>query len=86
MGFLRTLLFILLGYYLLSWLSKLLRPWLRKYAARKADAYFQRAFDHRGARQEAQRPVGEVTVEKRPARNQNAKQPVGEYIEFEEIE
>ena len=86
MGFLRTVFFILLGYYLLSWLSKLLRPWLRKYAARKTEAYFQRAFDQRGYGQEAERPIGEVTVQKRPPRTKTNKQPVGEYIEFEEIE
>lgn len=86
MGILRFLFFAILGYYLLLVLGRLLSPWLGRYAARKSEAVFRKAFEHAQQAREEPREVGEVTIDRKPSRNAKGAKPVGEYIEFEEIE
>ena len=86
MGILRFLFFAILGYYLLMLLGRLLAPWLGRYAARKTEAVFRRAYDNAHRAQEEPREVGEVTIDRKPPRKAEGKKPVGEYIEFEEID
>ncbi|HSR60399.1 MAG TPA: DUF4834 family protein [Robiginitalea sp.] len=86
MGILRFLFFAILGYYLLMLLGRLLAPWLGRYAARKTEAVFRRAYDNAHRAQEEPREVGEVTIDRKPPRKAKGKKPVGEYIEFEEID
>ncbi len=86
MGILRFLFFALLGYYLLMLLGRLLAPWLGRYAARKSEALFRRAFENAQQAQGEPERVGEVTIDRKPPRQEKGRKPVGEYIEFEEIE
>lgn len=85
MGILRTILFILLGYYALVLLGRLLRPWIQAYARRKAESLFREAYGN-ARPPEAEGPVGQVTVDKGPQQRSKTSQKVGEYIEYEEIE
>ncbi len=85
MGILQTILIVILAYYALLLLARLLRPWIRAYAARKAESFFRKAYEN-AAGQEDSGPVGEVTVEKGPSKSRKPSAKVGEYIEFEEIE
>jgi hypothetical protein len=85
MGFLRLLLFVILGYYLLKIIGRLMAPFLAKYAARKSQEFFARAYrssDYSNSRQN----VGEVTIETQKHKTPKSSKPVGEYISFEEIE
>lgn len=87
MGFLKTVLVILLVYYLLKLLARWFAPKLFSYAARKTEERFREQFGnfqtHEGGNEQA---VGDVTIDKKPTGKNNASQEVGEYIEFEELE
>ena len=86
MGLLRFLFFAILGYYLLMLLGRLLAPWLSRYAARKSEVLFRKAFENAQQPQGGAGKVGEVTIDHKPPRREKGRKPVGEYIEFEEIE
>ena len=87
MTFLKTVLVILLVYYLLKILLRWFAPKLFVYAAKRTEQHFKAKF------QEFQRPTSEekqyegaVSVDKKPKQKTNPSKKVGEYIDFEEIE
>ena len=86
MGFLRTVLWILLGYYLLKLVGKLLRPWLQKFVNRKAAEFYQQASAFSQEKAEQPGRVGEVTIDRRPPTRKRTTAEVGEYIEYEEVD
>ena len=87
MVFLKALLIILLAYYLLKILGRWLAPKLFSYASRRAEDHIRRQFDtFQNAGYEEEKPVGEVTIDKKPTRKNNSSKDIGEYIEFEELE
>jgi hypothetical protein len=86
MGVLKTVLWILLGYYLLRVIGRLLRPWLLAYARRKTDEFFQQASPNGGGHPSQPAPEGEVTIDKKPAGRPGPAPKVGEYIEYEELD
>jgi hypothetical protein len=84
MAFLKTILIILLVYYLLKFLAKLFAPKILNYAAKKTESHFREAFDN-------QRPINQeedenVIINKKPSRKKNDSEKVGEYIDFEELD
>ncbi|MGO4921084.1 DUF4834 domain-containing protein [Maribacter spongiicola] len=84
MAFLKTILIILLVYYLLKFLAKLFAPKILNYAAKKTESHFREAFDN-------QRPFNQeeeksVIINKKPSRKKNDSEKVGEYIDFEELD
>jgi hypothetical protein len=86
MGVLKTILWILLGYFLLKLIARLLRPWLLAYARRKTGDFFEQAAAKAQQPREASGTEGEVSIDKKPPRRANSGKKVGEYIEYEEIE
>lgn len=87
MAFLKTLLFILLGYYLLKIVARFFAPRLISYAIKKTEARFKQAFegfDVGGAFREER--YGDVIINKTPKTKTRKSENVGEYIEFEEID
>ena len=86
MGVLRTIFWILLGYYLLKLVGRLFRPWAHAYAKRKSEELFRQAAERQGAQPHSERPEGEVIIDKKPPARKSSGKKVGEYIEFEEIE
>ncbi len=85
MGVLKTLFWIILGFYALKLLGRLLRPWLHAYARKKTEEMFRQAASRTQTEEPAPR-AGEVTIDKKPSRRETSKNKVGEYIEYEEIE
>ena len=87
MAFLKTILFILLGYYLLKLLARIFAPKILSYAAKRTEAHFRETFGDsgQGHPKEEQR-VGDVIIEKRTATKRNGSEKVGEYVDFEEID
>ena len=79
MGFLRTIFIIVLIYYLIKFIGRLLAP----FAIKKISERMQQNFHQK---EEESKPEGEITVE-----NRNQKQETvidndeGEYVSFEEI-
>ena len=86
MGILTTLLIIILGYYLLAFLGRLSLPWIRAYAHRKTEQYFQEFFSANAAEKEKDAPEGSVSIDRMPSRKKRRNKAVGEYIEYEEVE
>lgn len=87
MAFLKTILFILLGYYLLKMLAKLFAPRIINYAAKKTESRFKEAFEGFGQEQQSQdERVGDVIIDKKTAKRKNNGEKVGEYIDFEEVD
>lgn len=87
MGLLRTILIIALVYYGLKILSRIFAPFLMKYVSKKAEERFGGQFGQfqKGARREAPKREGEVTIDKMPQTKTSNKQ-VGDYVDFEEID
>ena len=87
MGLLRTLLFIILVYYLVKFLARVFGPMLFGYAAKKAEQRFQDKFNqYQNHSSRTTQKEGEVTIDKKPKGASKAKNNVGEYIDFEEID
>ncbi len=87
MGFLKTLLIIVLVYYLLKLLARWFAPKLFNYAARRTERHFKEAFGHMNMNaQEQNEEIGDITIDKNTTRKKDASNNVGEYIDFEEIE
>lgn len=81
-GFIKTLVIILLVYFALRFLSKLLWPYLVRYIKKKAGEKMESAFkgfqQQAQNRQQPQNPSPEVPKQ--------SKKVVGEYIDYEEVE
>ncbi|SHJ67969.1 DUF4834 family protein [Pseudozobellia thermophila] len=87
MAFLKTILIILLVYYLFKILVRMFAPKIFGYAARKTEEHFKERFGEFA--QQAQRQeerVGEVIIEKKSVKNSKPSKKVGDYIDFEEID
>ncbi|MEK6154218.1 DUF4834 family protein [Flavobacteriaceae bacterium 3-367] len=87
MGLLKTVLVIVLVYYLLKILGRWFAPKLFSYAARKTEAHFRERYGqfHEQAPQEEEQ-LGDIIIDKKPTKKTNTSKKVGEYIDFEEIE
>ncbi|MDC6351646.1 DUF4834 family protein [Zeaxanthinibacter sp. PT1] len=86
MGFIKFIFIMVLGYYLLKLIARLVAPSLFKYAARKTEEHFREQFGQHGNQGKDAQNIGEVTVDAKGKKKDRGKEEIGEYIEFEEIE
>ncbi len=91
MVFLKTLLIILLVYYGLKILFRLLKPYLMKYIAKKAGQRFEQAFGNNTYNQNTQKrktedKEGSVSIDQIPNKKKGSKSNEGEYVDYEEID
>ncbi len=86
MGFLKAVLVVLLVYYLFRILARLFAPKIFAYAARKTEERFRQEFEKHQSSASQERPVGEVSIDKRSTGTKRTTKEVGEYIDFEELE
>lgn len=86
MAFIKTLLILLLIYFGVKFLIKLLTPYLLKYFSKKMGEHFQKAFGGDNTVSKEQRKEGSVTIDKTPSENSKSNQKVGEYVDYEEID
>lgn len=88
MAFLKTILIILLVYYLFKILVRMFAPKIFGYAARKTEEHFKEKFGEfaRQAQGPAEERVGDVIIEKKSTRNPKPTKEVGDYIDFEEVD
>jgi len=87
MAFLKTILIILLGYYLLKILARLFAPKIINYAAKKTESHFKQAFE--GFEQQAnsyEEEERDVIINKKTTKKKGDSEKVGEYIDFEELD
>ena len=86
MAFLRTILIILLVYYLFKILARLFAPKILSYAARKTEERFRENF---GAGQQAfnkEEHMGDVIIDHKNVKKRTTSKKVGEYIDYEELD
>ncbi len=87
MALLKTILIIVLVYYLFKILAKLFAPKIINYAAKKAEAHFKERFgDFTNPNVGNEEQVGDVIIEKKTSKKTNTSEKVGDYIDFEEID
>lgn len=84
MGLLKTIFFILLFYYAFKYLARLFAPFLMKKAAETIQKKAEQQF--RDKQPKSSVKEGETIIDKAPKNNQQSKNSVGEYVDFEEIE
>ncbi len=83
-GFVRTLLIILLVYFGIKIVMRLLTPFFVKYVSKKAEKRFGEQFGS-FQKEEKQGKVGETTIDKIP-KTKSSNKDVGEYVDYEEID
>lgn len=84
MGFLRTLLIILLIYYVFKFLTKLFAPYLMKKAVEKMKQKATQQYGNQN--QETTVREGETVIDKKPQSRKEGNKEVGEYVDFEEVD
>lgn len=87
MGFLRTILIIMLIWYGVKILSRLFAPYLARYVVKKAEQRFGQQFgNYQNKSNKAPRKEGETVIDKMPDTSTSSNNDVGEYIDYEEVE
>jgi len=89
MGFLRTILIILLVYYTLKLFAKWFGPKIFGYAARRTEKHFKERFEQFQGYQNDEETIseGEISIDKKTVQKKNKdSEQLGEFIDFEEIE
>lgn len=86
MGLLKTIFFILLFYYAFKFLARLFAPFLMKKAAETIQKKAQQQYGGAQQNQKSTVPEGETVIDKKPRNQQQSKDSVGEYVDFEEID
>ncbi len=87
MAFLKTILVILLVYYLFKTVVKLFAPKILNYAAKKTEAHFKERFgDFMQENTSNEEQVGDVIINKKPPQRKESSEKVGDYIDYEEID
>ncbi|OUR90719.1 DUF4834 domain-containing protein [Flavobacteriales bacterium 34_180_T64] len=87
MGFLRTILIILLIYYGVKILSRIFAPYLLRYMSKKMQERFGQQFNQQEQKTKgASHKEGETVIDKVPQSDTSSNKNVGEYIDYEEID
>ncbi|QNM85920.1 DUF4834 family protein [Polaribacter pectinis] len=85
MGLLKTIFFILLFYYAFKFLARLFAPFLMKKAAETIQKKAEQQFRNQQPKSTTVKE-GETIIDKAPRKDQQSKNSVGEYVDFEEID
>ncbi|WP_149275588.1 DUF4834 family protein [Pareuzebyella sediminis] len=88
MAFFKTILIILLVYYLLKILARMFAPKIFGYAARKTQEHFREKFGEFSQQHQnnSQERIDDVIINKKPPKKNSTSEKVGDYIDFEEID
>ena len=85
MDVLRTILIILIVYYSVRFISRLLVPIVLRIFMKRAQRNFQQQFGQ--FKQQKPQKEGEVSIDSKPKNKLNSSESsVGEYVDFEEVE
>ncbi|WP_394748656.1 DUF4834 family protein [Spongiimicrobium salis] len=87
MGFLMTILILVLIYYFLKIVGKWFAPRLFAYAAKKTEQHFKERFGEFQSQQASEEEqIGDVIIDKSTMKKTKPSKKVGDYIDFEEID
>lgn len=84
MGLLRTLLIILLVYYIFKFLARLFAPYFINKVAENLQKRASQQYQHQQYQQDVRE--GETVIDKKPTSSNSSSKKVGEYVDFEEID
>lgn len=85
MGLLRTILIILLIYYGLKFIGRLMAPYLVKSMNKKFEKRFNEQFGNRRQETSTQKE-GETVIDRIPKQQKESNKDIGEYVDYEEID
>ena len=83
-GLFKTIFYILLIYYAFKFLAKLFAPYLMKKAAETIQKKAAQQYGNQQPKSTVKN--GETIIDKTPKKDQQSKNSVGEYVDFEEID
>lgn len=87
MDVLRTILIILIVYYSVRFISRVLTPIVFRMFVKRAKRNFQQQFGQFQQQQQKPQKEGDVSVDFNPKKNKQSKSSsLGEYVDFEEVE
>ncbi len=84
MGFLRTILILILVYYVLKWLGRILFPVLFQKAVRNFEDKMRQDQGQAGTTDQVKE--GETVIDRKPNPQRETNKNVGEYVDYEEID
>lgn len=84
LGFLRTILILILAYYALKWLGRILFPVLFQKAVKNFEEKVRQQQGQATARDNVKE--GETVIDRRPGPQRESNKDVGEYVDYEEID
>ena len=84
MGFLRTILILILVYYVLKWLGRILFPVLFQKAVRNFEDKMREQQGQAHATDQVKE--GETVIDRKPGPQRESNKNVGEYVDYEEID
>lgn len=84
-GFVRTIFILVLIYYGLKFLMRILAPFMVQYMSKKMQEQFGGQFQQQKPNQNFQKE-GETVIDKMPNQQKSSDKSVGEYIDYEEID
>jgi len=84
MGFLRTILILILVYYALKWLGRILFPVLFQKAVRNFESKMRQEQGQTNASDQVKE--GETVIDRKPGPQRESNKNVGEYVDYEEID
>jgi hypothetical protein len=82
-GFIKTLFYIILFYYLFKFAMRLLAPYLMQKVAKKAEEHIKKQFEQQ---QQQQQQNYQSPTENQQEVPKKEKKVVGDYIDYEEVE
>lgn len=85
-GFIRTILILILIWYGVKILSRVFAPILMRFVAKKAEKRFGQQFNQYQKPQQPPQKEGEISVDKTPKQNKTSNKDLGEYVDYEEID
>ena len=85
-GFLETICYILLFYYVFKFLARLFLPIMVKKVVEKAGANFQQQYQSQYQQQQASSNQDEIVYDTAQQKKPRETKKVGEYVDYEEIE
>jgi uncharacterized protein HemY len=83
-GFLRTILILILVYYALKWLGRILFPVLFQKAMKNFEEKARQQQDQTNSYENVKE--GETVIDRRPKPQRESNKNVGEYVDYEEID
>ncbi len=84
MGFLRTILILILVYYVLKWLGRILFPVLFQKAVRNFENKMRQEQGQTNTSDQVKE--GETVIDRKPGPQRETNNNVGEYVDYEEID